>query len=243
MNANRARIAARGRGHLPWVLLCLASTAAAHDYWFEPDATNGDVLMYRGHRFSDHDGVALEPYEPSEIESAACLGDRFSAPRDSFARIYPMRLPADCLALFVFLDAGTWVRMPDGIANVTSHDGAGAIESWKALESVKLIKEWDAERLTAPLSSELDIVPTGDPFALEPGDKIRLQVTLNGRPVEGAAVAYHGDFRGYTDSDGRVNIRIRHGGLQVIGASIEEPLDGGEADRLVRSAVLQFELP
>ena len=103
-----------------------------------------------------------------------------------------IRQAGDCAALFVFFDAGVWIRTPNGIANVPSQATVGATESWKALETVKLIREWDAERLTAPLSSELDIVPTGDPFALEPGEKIRLQVTLDGQPVVGAAVAYHG---------------------------------------------------
>jgi nickel transport protein len=223
-------------------MLCLASSVGAHDYWFEPDAANGDILMFRGHRYSDHEGIALEPYDPSVIESAVCLGEGADAAQEFFDRIYPMRLPAGCAAYFIFLDAGTWIRTPHGIANVSRQASDGA-ESWKALESVKVIRAWDAQRLTQPISNELDIIPSSDPFALEPGEKIRLRIMLDNHPVAGAAVAYHGNFRGLTDRDGRINIRLRHHGLQVISASIEEPLDSGEADRLVRSAVLQFEMP
>jgi nickel transport protein len=46
-----------------------------------------------------------------------------------------------------------------------------------------------------------------------------------------------------TGADGKVNLRVRHPGMQVITASLERPLDNAKADKLVRSTVLMFELP
>jgi hypothetical protein len=40
-----------------------------------------------------------------------------------------------------------------------------------------------------------------------------------------------------------VNIRIRHGGTQVITASVDEPSPDAKADKLMRSTALVFDLP
>ena len=57
------------------------------------------------------------------------------------------------------------------------------------------------------------------------------------------AVAYDGEPRGATDGEGRINLRVRHGGLQQVSASIETPLNDGKADTLIRGATLNFMLP
>jgi nickel transport protein len=55
-------------------------------------------------------------------------------------------------------------------------------------------------------------------------------------------VSYGGKTRGQSDSDGRVNIRLKQGGLQLIQASFTEAGDGKKADELVHSTTLVFEL-
>jgi hypothetical protein len=56
--------------------------------------------------------------------------------------------------------------------------------------------------------------------------------------------AHHdGEARGVTGDDGRMNLRIRHIGAQVITASLERPAMDFGADKLVRSTALFFELP
>jgi nickel transport protein len=54
-------------------------------------------------------------------------------------------------------------------------------------------------------------------------------------------VAYDGDPRGVTGADGRINLRIRHRGTQVITASIDETSPDGS--KVVRSTALLFDLP
>ena len=95
-----------------------------------------------------------------------------------------------------------------------------------------------------PLSNGLEILLEKNPFGLENGQKLRLLVMLNSTPLEGVTVAYDGKPRGVTGKDGRINIRIRHGGPQIITGSIEEPPpDREKADKLTRSTTLFFELP
>ena len=66
------------------------------------------------------------------------------------------------------------------------------------------------------MSTDLELVFTENPFALAVGDKLRLTVVFRGEPAQDVTVAYDGDPRGVTGDDGRINLRIRHKGLQLI---------------------------
>jgi hypothetical protein len=48
--------------------------------------------------------------------------------------------------------------------------------------------------------------------------------------------------RGVTDAAGAINIRLRHGGRQLISAGFDEPLESEQADRAVHATVLQFRI-
>lgn len=231
----------RGTGFLLAGVL-LAGSAAAHDYWFEPDAEGDGIVLLRGHRYSQHEGNEIEPYLPSMVQGATCTDGSDAARAIAVAPVYPLTLPENCAGLHIVVDSGVWAVASDGTIHAQLADDVAAPDSWKSLETIKLIRAWDA-RLAQPISQELELVPTEDPFALEPGDKIRLLVSLQGKPVEGALVAYDGDLRGVTDAEGYINIRIRHPGLQVIMASVEEDYAGSEAESLIRTATLEFELP
>ena len=82
-----------------------------------------------------------------------------------------------------------------------------------------------------------------DPLSLTKGKKLTLRVTFDGEPVEDADVAYDGKPRGRPGPDGTINIRLRHGGFQVIRASLTRSLDSEKADQVIHSANLNFELP
>lgn len=60
--------------------------------------------------------------------------------------------------------------------------------------------------------------------------------------MTGAPVAYHGDPRGETDPAGRIAIRLRHTGVQLIATSLELPLKDGKADVEILASTLQFEI-
>lgn len=93
-----------------------------------------------------------------------------------------------------------------------------------------------------PAGQGLEITPLRDPLTLGSGDKLSLLVTDDGRPVAGLPVAYGDDTRGVSGADGRIAIRLRHPGVQLITTTLETPLNDGKADRSLRSATLQFEI-
>jgi len=221
-------------------LLLGASAATAHDYWLEPEGQ--DYLLYRGHRYSQHQGAAVVPYEPSIVSTTFCVDATGRQKRVSASHSYPVRIPGPCAAVLVEADSGYWTQTLTGTKNQPRDQVFGALRSWRAVEGVKRIESWKPA-MKRPVSDGLELVSTTDPFALRPGDKLRLLVTWKGRPRGGVAVAYDGDPRGVSGRDGRINIRLRHGGTQVITASVDEPSNDPKSDKLVRSTALMFDLP
>jgi nickel transport protein len=148
----------------------------------------------------------------------------------------------DCAALLVSVSSGYWSKTPWETRNLPKDQVSGALKSWLSEESVKRIARWSpgADR---PLGKGLEITPATDPLVLKPGDKLVVLVTEDGKPKAGLPVAYGGDTRGATGEDGRIAIRIRQGGVQLISTSLETPLADGKADQRIRSAALQFDLP
>lgn len=218
----------------------LATASHAHDYWFE--RSGEDYLLHRGHRFSQHQGEKEVPFDPQIVTRAYCL--RAGDAEPSLAALsggYPLRVEGPCLAVMVSADSGHWSQTLTGTKNQGKDELFGVLRSWQALESVKRVEAW-TERLQEPLSTDLELVFTENPFVLAVGEKLRLTALLRGQPAEGVTVAYHGDPRGVTGGDGRVNLRIRHKGLQLITASLEEPLDSAKADKRVRSTILMFDI-
>jgi nickel transport protein len=221
-------------------LIVISVNVSAHDYWF--DRAGDDYLLHRGHSYSQHGGEKEVPFEPEIITGTYCLNPGDTAPTSiPFSKGYPLQLKGPCLAIMVSADSGYWSQTLTGTKN-ESHDNLfGVLRSWQAVETVKRVDAWD-ERLLNPLSDGFELVFSEDPFSSAVGDKIRLIATLNGVPVEGVTVAYDADPRGVTGKQGRINLRIRHPGQQIITASIEKPLDDGKADKLVLSTALMFDI-
>jgi nickel transport protein len=137
---------------------------------------------------------------------------------------------------------GYWTKTVWGTVNRSKDTQRAVVDSWRSEEWVKRLEVW-TPALRQPVSSGLELSPQTDPFHLGPGDELRLRATLKGAPTAGVAVAYDGQPQGMTDDEGRIDVRIRHGGGQMISGSLETPLLDAKADRLLRTAILQFDLP
>ena len=161
--------------------------------------------------------------------------------RAEFSDEYPPLIKGPCQALLVSADSGYWSQTITGTKNKPKDELFGVLRSWHLLEVMKLVEAWN-ERLLSPLSDQLELVFTSDPFTLAEGDKLRLVAMLDGKPAAGVAFAYDGKPRGVTGEDGRVTLRIRHDGEQVISASIEQAIDSSSADKLVHSTMLSFNI-
>lgn len=213
--------------------------ALAHDLWIEREAAG--YVLYNGHKHSAHGGDQVVAYGPEFVRQARCFDIHGTVVAEA-AGGSPFRLQADCAALTVLASSGYWSKTPEGTRNLPKDAASRVLKSWLSLESVKRIDAW-SPALAAPLTEELEVVPLKNPLTLAPGDKLPLRVTLGGEPVSGAVVAYGGSPRGASDAQGRVNVRIRHGGFQRIEAGLSRPLASPKADEEIRTAVLVFELP
>jgi nickel transport protein len=223
------------------ITLCLSSPSLfAHDYWLQP--TGEDYHLHRGHRYSEHQGAKEVPFDPAIITATRCLSASDGSLHSSrVSGSYPPLIKGPCQALLISLDSGYWSQTLTGTRNQPKNELFAVLRSWQALETVKRIESW-SPRLTRPLGDGFEIVFQENPFTLSVGDKLRLTTLLDGQPVAGAAVAYHGDARGVSDAEGHINIRIRHTGLQIVSASLERALNTDRADKQIRSSVLMLNL-
>lgn len=221
-------------------VLTVAPPALAHDLWLEKDGKRW--TLYQGHRLSSHAGADTLPYGSSFVSDARCLDVRGGPRPLAVLGTSPWTASGDCAALRVDVSSGYWSKTPWETKNLPKNEVPGVLKSWLSTDSLKRLERWSPV-FALPLGGGLEIAPTTDPFALKPGDKLVVRVTLDGQPRAGVPVAYHGDTRGETDPDGRVAIRLRHPGIQLISASVDMPLKDGKADVETRAATLEFELP
>lgn len=219
-------------------LIC-ASSASAHDLWLEP--AGDDHLLLQGHRHSAHEGAEIQPYEPARVVGALCVDTQGRQRQVKPGAGSPVRLAGPCAVLQVRFVSGYWTKTAWETINEPKTGLSGVLRSWHAEESVKRIGSWSAVA-GKPLGNGLEITPLRNPLLLRPGDKLTVRVTDAGRPLAAVPVAYGDDTRGSTGGDGEIAIRLRHGGMQLISASVEAPLSDGKADLSIRSATLQFEI-
>lgn len=222
------------------LFLAVAPLVHAHDLWLDKDA--GGYTLFQGHRHSAHAGAETVPYDPGAVTAAICV-DAAGNPRPALpGKAYPVKFAGDCAALLVAFSTGYWTKTAWETKNVPKTGIPGVIKSWRSEDAVKRLDRW-VSAIARPVGAGLEITPAADPFKLAVDDKLTVLVTENGKPRAGVPVAYDGDTRGASGDDGRISLRIRHGGTQLISASVETPLGDGKADTAIRAATLQFELP
>lgn len=220
-------------------LLLTATSALAHDLWLEREVTTYSLLQ--GHRYSAHGGAETIAYDPGSVREALCAGDNDKTRPLSVVKAQPVRFNGPCDALLVNTVSGYWTKTAWETKNLPKTGISGVLKSWHSEESVKRLDRW-RPTLSKPLGNGLELSPQSDPFALKAGDKLIVLVTDAGKPVAGVPVAYGGDTRGASGDDGKVAIRLRQGGMQLIAASLETPLTDGKADTSIRTTTLQFEI-
>jgi nickel transport protein len=224
---------------LAW-LIAAAGAAHAHDLWLEKE--DGGFGLYYGHKHSSHQGATFVEYRREWVREALCFnaaGARIPFESDE---TYPYRMRGECAAAYVSISSGYWTKTPYGTENVSKDQARMPVKSWLSHDSVKRIDHW-SESLARPLAGGLELTPLEDPLILHTGEKLHLRVTFDGEPVKDAVVAYDGKPRGQPGSDGAINIRVRHGGFQVIQASLTRSIASEKADEVVYSTNLNFELP
>lgn len=227
---------------LSLVIIATPAAVTAHDMWLEETPTG--TTLYCGHKYghthSQRQGAELVEYPADIVVRADCFDTDGEGSSPVLSDTSPVTIGGSCAVVFVLTSTGIWTKTPYGTKNIPKTEADNAIKSWASFESVKRIDVW-GEALSHPLTKDLEITPVENPLVLQEGKKMRLLVTFEGRPVAGAAVGYDGEPRGVTDKDGRINIKIRHGGFQLIQASLHRPIDSPEADEIIHTTNLNFE--
>lgn len=223
-----------------FLAMFLTLPVAAHELWLEKEGAAH--VLQQGHRTGAHAGAERVPYAPDFVKQSLCADAQGKTRPLAVPAAYPLRLAGECAALFVAASSGYWTKTAWETKNAPKNGIPGVLKSWRSEDSVKRLNRWSAA-LAQPLTQGLEISPVDDPFRLGVDDKLSVRVTLDGKPRAGVPVAYDGATRGATNDDGTVVLKIRHGGLQMIAASLETPLDDGKADTLIRATTLNFELP
>lgn len=215
------------------------SLACAHDLWIEK--FQDKYILYYGHKYSSHSGKKLIKYNPENIQSVKCIDKNGNKIKINVKKEYPLIINENCAIIYVDISSGYWTKTPYGTINKPKSQVDTPIKSWLSYESVKRINLW-SKNLEKSFSKKLDIIPVNDPLKLQEGDKIRLLITFNGKPEKNIPVAYDGKYRDSTDNYGRINIKIKHKGLQLIEATYREKVYSEKTDEIIYTTILNFEV-
>ena len=219
------------------LLTLLPAAASAHDLWIER-RDGGYVLQY-GHR-----GGELMPLDATKLKAATCL-DAKGAKTDLLAGASftpkAVTFKGACAVVSAFYHGGYYSLTPDGEQNLPKNKVKDAVKSWESREFVKYV-DAAAAGAAKPVGDQIEIVPVTGLAKVREGDKVTLKVLANGAPAAGAVVARDHSPVGETDSAGEVRLKVKSADLQVIDATVKRKVDSTEADSLVLTATIVFEV-
>lgn len=202
---------------LATLLLSLAGAAGAHDFWLDLPAYRAESGQPIDLRFLIGDSGKAEGWETAwrKIVSLRSYGPAGVRDQQADIRTAPDR--GDGGARVVLTEPGTHViafetmqsesDLPaDEFTAYAGHEGltpvlearrrAGTSKTARGRElysrRAKALVQVGADpsaNVTLPLGQTLELVPTANPYALEPGARLMMTVLYRGRPLAGASVA------------------------------------------------------
>lgn len=222
------------------VVALTTSSAFAHGIWVAQ--RHGD---FAGHGSTD------EAYDPKKITAIKAFDAGLDpVPFKSVAAEDHLLIEADenHAMMTVIFDNGFWTEKTDGTwENKAKTEVQGAKSTGRYFKYATTILG-HVKGAIQPHGLDLEIVPLADPLSLKAGDSLTVQVFSRGKPVSDAKVSAEYTTASdepvlKTDADGKVTIRIRNQGLNVIAASTTEATPGAaEQDEIGRFATLSFSL-
>lgn len=259
------------------LILAAVSTLAAHDLYLRPDTFQprpGATLRveyHNGDAFpASHVPVKLERLRDMQLRHGAGHALPFDNLRiEGVATVADVNVPVGGGAFwltsrtvpnFIQLEAAQFEEY-------LKHEGLEEIVRWRHAhgEAAKPGREMYSKYVkalgragdgagfsTQPLGLAIEIVPLADPYALQPGQTLRVQVLWDGKPAAGLAIemanAYDGKVTkkaaGRTGADGQLEIPLSGAGLWKLHAiGMRRGKNPREADWESFWASLTFELP
>jgi nickel transport protein len=228
------------RHTLPLALALLVgatSLADAHASWITQRA--GEWAVVHGH------GAADDPYDPAKVTAVTGF-DKTGAPL--VVEVMPLEknvllAPAEGVAVMsIIWDEGWWTEDAAGEwHNAPSDTFAGFKSTGKyTTYVVSYVALTDAQK---PIGHKLEILPLADPGKMTMGDKLEVQVLMDGKPMPGVVVTNDvltdWDINsGMTDAEGKTVITVSNTGLNV--AQVYHEVKTGENAMEGHQAVLSF---
>jgi nickel transport protein len=192
--------------------LLAAQPAAAHSVWLQPDK-DGRLVIENGDA-----GEPSDPYDPARITQAWAVdrdGKTVAVAIDRAATAAALRPDAKAAVTAALFDNKYWAKGQDGkwnngpkgtVANPTIAGPSFKFPKAHLAPSAAFAK---------PLGLALEIVPLADPATLKAGDRLTVQVLLQGRPLADASLVedlyLHHDMKPKklkTDAEGKVTITV-----------------------------------
>jgi nickel transport protein len=222
-----------------FIFFLLYSNSYAHELWFT-DENNAQILNY-GHFTGGHEGTKSIDYPATYLKQTLCIDQNQQTLSPVISQESPIQIKGECALTYALLSSGFWTKTLEGSMNLPKNQVNHPLKSWQSFESIKRIKIWN-ENFMKPISKNLELLPLQNPLFLTLNDKVSLKLVNNGQPVKNAIVLYAGQPRGQTDDNGKINIRLKEKGLQLIQATYRQPSDGIQADEIVHTTHLLFEI-
>ena len=224
----------------------LTGAAQAHGIWFAQRA--GQLALVYGDGAEDLDVVKRLP-KIGPVVGLDEQGKTVPAPLETEGRMAFVNLEHRPVVIMATMNNGLWSRDAAGKWHGKGKDEvAGAAISGRYMKyTTHLVKLPDAALAPAP-GLALQIVPVGSKFPKHKGEPLTVQVFYEGRPLPRAKV-WHDivtDPDGEpveADAQGRVTLRVRNQGLNVVRAEHDgASVDPGKTDRTHHLATLSFML-
>jgi len=227
--------------HVMFIVCFTASGLYAHELWIE--RADGSYRILYGHRSEGEHKGEIVPYKSGNVLDVKCFDSAGQEIVSDVQKNTPVSFKGNCAVVYSVFSSGYWTKTVTGTKNISRDKAKTPIYSWYSMESVKRIDAW-GEAIKKPLTDSLEIVLLHDPLKLKNGEKLRLLVTFNKKPLENVVVTYDEKPRGTTDRAGRVNLRVRHSGFQMISASYKNrnKKPSIKADETIYTANLNFEV-
>lgn len=225
--------ARRLRGATAVAALCLSGAALAHNVWLEPDADGNYLLQFGGH------AGQLEAFDHAKLQGVTAYDRRGrSVPAQVRAVAQGLQVHPDAQAalLAVELDNGFFSGQSGSPAmrNLSMDQNPGATRGVWARKYHKTLIVWGAVA-RKELGQKFEVTPQQGrvPHA---GEKVLLQVKLDGQPLAGVRLSQgeHGNPV-TTDAEGLARVPVV-AGTNTIQAIYRMPVQGD-----ARTTELSFE--
>lgn len=216
-------------------------SAGAHGIWTAERW--GELGLIYGH------GAGDDPYDPAkitEIHAIAENGKDISVEVENHKTHAILKPTAEPAAIAINFDNGYWTERNDGSwVNQPKNQVEGAKSAGHYVKSNLSLLHLHGELPAFPQQT-LQILPLDNPIGRKAGDKIRLQVLFEGKPLPEAVITLDYVNRNSlesepTDGNGEVTMTLANDGLNVLSVGHSKPLENDPAaDKVGYNATLSF---